>query len=286
MDEESGDHTQPATDEPHRSRAPLILLVLLVVVGGLAAAGWAIWAPGDEFDRSELEDGGLMTQRFRLMLRGSERQSPEIYLAPEIVGSGLSGRSDGSWRLNWMGLEGAYECRIRLSDDDSLILEDRRENLVVKQGEVLLLSASGPIVLRGRSAEELLPVVANPRLYVGAKLVNSAPRGVKATNEAGLIAGTEVRVTGVYAGSPAESAGLQEGDVLLSVDMSGNKLEIRSRQSLATWWCEITAGNTLEFEVRRGSETLRVPVKTRSRTALELRGVSSISDDPSYLRRH
>ena len=185
-----------------------------------------------------------------------------------------------------MGLEVAHEYRIRLSEDDSLILEDRRGEILVRQSEALLLTEGGPIVLSGREAEQLLPVVANPRLYVGAKLVNSVPRGVKATNEAGLIAGTEVRLTGVYPGSPAEAAGLQEGDVLLSVASSGRKLQISSRQSLATWWCEITAGNVLTFEVRRGSETLQVPVKTRNRSAQEIRGVSSISDEPSYFQRH
>ena len=185
-----------------------------------------------------------------------------------------------------MGLGGAFEYRIRLGEGDSLLLEDFHQSLVVKQGEVLLLTAGGPTVLRGREADELLPVVANPRLYVGAKLVNSVPRGVTATNETGLIAGTEVRVTGVYSGSPAEAAGLQEGDVLLSVDMSGRKLQIASRQTLATWWCDITAGNVLVFEVRRGGETLQVPVKTRDRTAQEFRDSSSISDEPSYFQRH
>lgn len=274
-------------EEPSR-RGPRLLLPLFfcLLLGGLAAGGWALWGPGDEFDRSDLEDGGLRTQRFRLQLRGSDRQSPEIYLAPEIVGSGLSGRSDGTWRLNWMGLEGAYEHRIWLGDDDSLMLEDRRETIVVKQGEILLLTAGGPYVLAGQAAEDLLPVIANPRLYVGAELVNSIPKGAIATDELGKVAGLEVLVKHVYPGSPAEAGGLEAGDVLLSVDMSGHQHQVRSRQTLATWWADITAGNTLVFQVRRGAKTLSVSVKTRNRSAQEFRSPSSVSDDRSYFKRH
>jgi hypothetical protein len=276
-----------STEEPSR-KGPRLLLGLLVLglLAGLGAGAWALFGPGLELERTELEDGGLRTQRFRLQVSGTGRQGPDIYLAPEVMGSGLSGRSDGTYRLSWHGLDSGFEYRVRLEDDDSLVIEDRRETLVVKPDEVLLLSAGGAEVLRGRTADDLLPVVANPRLYVGAKLSNSAPRGAQGSNEAGLVAGTEVHVKGVYVGSPAEASGLQAGDVLLSVESGGRRLEIQSRQALATWWCEITAGNVLTFEVRRGGETLSVPVKTRDRTASEFRGASSISDDPSYLQRH
>lgn len=269
-------------------QVPRLLLGLLMVglVVALGGGAWLLFGQRLELERTDLEDGGLRTQRFRLQVSGTERQSPEIYLAPEIMGSGLSGRSDGTYRLSWLGLDSGFEYRVRFEDDDSLVIEDRRGPVVVKPGEVLLLNASGPQVLRGREAEDLLPVVANPRLYVGAKLVNSAPKGAKGSNEAGLVAGTEVRVVDVYPGSPAEAAGLVPGDVLLSVTCGGRALEIQSRQTLATWWCDITAGNVLNFEVRRAGQTLSVPVKTRDRAGSEFRDSSSISDDPSFLKRH
>lgn len=274
--------------EAPRRRLPLALILAgLLALGGLGAAAWFVFGPGVTLERTELEDGGLGTQRYRLRVRGSERQSPEIYTAPELVGSGLSGRSDGTYRISWSSNHASFLYRVEVRDeDDALVLTDPRETLVVEQTQVLLLTGGGAVVLEGHEADDLLPVLANPRIYFGFDLVNSAPKGAKATDEAGLVAGTQVRVAKLYPGSPADKAGFELGDVLVSVDLYGKLHAVRSRQTLATWWALVAPGNEFVFEVRRGEQTLKIPLKTTWRGPQETQSPSSVSDDPRHLKRH
>jgi len=277
---------------PERSFGPLLLglglVVLLALAGGAGLWHWSTQKPRLGVSMETSTSGPLGTYKLQIHATGTKRLSPWIYTAPQ-VSSGSSGTDEGYF-VTWTSAKERFEFLVELGDDDSLIMRGAGEggrDLIVSEGEGLLLGPHGARVLRGRDHTDLLPVLANPRLYVGARLVNSAPEGA-AVDEEGRVVGIEVRVAEVYPGSPAELAGLEVGDALLSVESGNRALEIRSREGLARWWAPplASSGHTLVFKVRRGEETLTISVKTRDRLLSEFREASSVSDDPSYLERH
>ncbi len=89
----------------------------------------------------------------------------------------------------------------------------------------------------------------------------------------GIPGQTGVRITQLYPGHAAESAGLKVGDVITSVD--GRKLEIARAEDLEVFNNLIRryrVGSTVKFEVRRGAETLTIdcPLEVTPPTASEL----------------
>jgi S1-C subfamily serine protease len=69
--------------------------------------------------------------------------------------------------------------------------------------------------------------------------------------------GGAVTVTFVHAGSPAEQAGLQEGDVILRLD--GRKVAGRADFMSRIW--QMKPGDEAKLSVRRGSGEVEVPVR-------------------------
>lgn len=81
-----------------------------------------------------------------------------------------------------------------------------------------------------------------------------------------------VRVTGVIENSPASSAGLEVGDILLTV----NDQELFDEEALDALLFAAEAGSHLELNIQRGDTAWRVNVKTAKR-------VGSASAEPKLL---
>lgn len=67
-----------------------------------------------------------------------------------------------------------------------------------------------------------------------------------------------VLVTGIQPGTPAASSGLRRGDVIVSVDGQA----VTSAADLQTWVDAAEVGQNLQLQVRRGEQSVRIPVRT------------------------
>jgi S1-C subfamily serine protease len=95
--------------------------------------------------------------------------------------------------------------------------------------------------------------------WLGVLIENLLPEEVV---ELGLKTGNGVYVTGVFAGSPAEAAGITAGDIVLSV----NGVKMRNIADLVSYLAEYTSpGDTVILEIIRDDTIIEVTVEMGSR---------------------
>jgi hypothetical protein len=97
---------------------------------------------------------------------------------------------------------------------------------------------------------------------VNAKVTGSRARRVRFGSVPDFaFQGPGVKLSGVTPGSPAEKAGLREGDVILRIDDS----EIADLRAFSTTLRGLEPGQQIVAVIERGGETLEVPVTVESR---------------------
>ena len=110
----------------------------------------------------------------------------------------------------------------------------------------LLLALAAPVAMAGdygkctASTQECLDMMAQ-------KLNNKGWIGVELNDESGLLA-----ITKVIEGSPAEKAGLKEGDVLFAVN--GIQYNEENKEKLGTIREEMTPGSTFTFTILKSGK--------------------------------
>ncbi len=92
--------------------------------------------------------------------------------------------------------------------------------------------------------------------------ITSAYLGIRyKLSEEGLVISSSSSGSAIVAGSPAEKAGLKEGDIVIE----GNGRELSLDQTLSSLMAELSPGDILSLKVMRGSETkdFRIPLEER-----------------------
>jgi serine protease Do len=145
------------------------------------------------------------------------------------------------------------------------------------KGEVIgintaIASASGghegigfsiPINMAMAVVRQLLEHGSVTRAYLGVRL--DSRFDADAAVQAGLSRAEGARVSAITAGSPAETAGLRVGDVILQL----NETRIQDDSHLINLVSLTPVGHEIELRVLRGTEILRIKVKVGDRSEIE-----------------
>ena len=241
-----------------RHRADGRRLVGLIVCALLALAGSAVAQPlSTEFAK----DGARFRAAFRPVVEDVHESVVRIFRGDDAVALGMIVSEDGLILTKASEINGT--TTVKLPDGSqvaaALVGVDRDVDLALLQvaakGLTPITWSDEPLAVGSWLAS------AGPgSLPVGVGIVGVSQRDVPAQRgmlgiELGVErAGQRPMVVGVFPDSGAEAAGLQEGDILLSI--AGEA--VPDRQSLLDRLAEFRPGDSLGIEILRGEETEQV----------------------------
>lgn len=123
------------------------------------------------------------------------------------------------------------------------------------------VSFAVPLATALRVAERLREHGEMARGYLGVEISDEPKRGARAGEESDWESPSRVQVVHVYAGSPAEKAGLRRGDTVLEA----NGEAVTSALALRALVMESLPGRVIALLVERGNETVALQVEVGRR---------------------
>ncbi|WP_172194477.1 RIP metalloprotease RseP [Saccharibacillus qingshengii] len=180
--------------------------------------------------------------------------------------------------IEWMDIEERMQIRLNVDGETQHLEVDRKADIVTRGQELQV--APKDRQFRSKSVgKRALAIFAGPMMnFVLAFvlfLIYVQVAGVPDENAAG------VKVSSVVAGTPAAAAGLQEGDIVQSID--GQPVD--GDLSKVTTLINASGGQEVQMSVERGGEAVQIPVTPKKVTAEDGREVLQVGIALGQLKR-
>ncbi|QDH22890.1 RIP metalloprotease RseP [Saccharibacillus brassicae] len=180
--------------------------------------------------------------------------------------------------IEWIDIEERMQIRLNVDGETQHLEVDRKADIVTRGQELQV--APKDRQFRSKSVgKRALAIFAGPLMnFVLAFvlfLIYVQVAGVPDEKATG------VEVSSVVAGTPAASAGLQEGDVVQSIDGQ----PVQGELSTVTQLINASGGQPVEMSVQRGGESLQIPVTPKMVKTEDGREVLQVGIALSQLKR-